>query len=104
MGHVISKNQEAVIEGLAIEIKEPPRYRVLLLNDDYTTMTFVIRVLETVFHKSTTEATRIMLQVHEQGVGLCGVYTREIAETKVFTVQNMAERAGYPLKCITEPQ
>ena len=84
------------------EVTEPPMYRVFLLNDDYTTMEFVDEVLKSVFHKSETEATRIMLNVHKAGVGICGVYTYEIAETKVDTVHNLARENGFPLKCSME--
>ena len=84
------------------EVTEPPMYRVFLLNDDYTTMEFVVEVLKSVFHKSDAEATRIMLNVHRAGVGICGVYTYEIAETKVDTVHNLARENGFPLKCSME--
>lgn len=83
--------------------KTPPSYRVLLLNDDYTPMDFVVAVLMRFFRKSESEATRIMLQVHEQGVGLCGVYSFEIAETKVHQVEQAAQQAGHPLRCTMEP-
>ena len=81
------------------EIKEPPQYRVILHNDDYTTMEFVVYVLQTVFHKEETEAVQIMLMVHRNGSGICGVYTAEVAETKVSLVHDMARKHGYPLKC-----
>ena len=84
---------------VAKKVKEPERYRVLLHNDDYTTMEFVVQVLCQVFHKSVDEATAIMMHVHNQGRGECGVYTYEIAETKVATVHTMARNAGFPLKC-----
>jgi len=84
------------------EVKEPSLYKVLLHNDDYTTMDFVIMILETVFYKDTTEATRIMLNVHNQGVGIAGVYTREIGESKISVVHNMARKNQYPLKCSLE--
>jgi len=77
-------------------------YRVLLINDDYTTMEFVVEVLRTVFKKSTGEATRIMLNVHNAGVGLCGVYPHEIAETKVDAVHTLARENGFPLRCTME--
>lgn len=86
------------------EVKSPSLYRVLLLNDDYTTMDFVVQVLETIFHKSPPEATRIMLHVHKKGVGLCGVYARDIAETKVETVHGLARGKGFPLMCIMEKE
>ena len=81
------------------ELKEPPQYRVILHNDDYTTMEFVVYVLQTVFHKEETEAVQIMLMVHRNGSGVCGVYTAEVAETKVSLVHDMAKQHGYPLKC-----
>jgi ATP-dependent Clp protease adaptor protein ClpS len=85
-----------------IELEEPPMYRVLLLNDDYTTMDFVVEVLRQVFHKSEEEATRIMLNVHNQGVGVCGFYPMEIAETKVDMVDSLSRERGFPLKCTME--
>lgn len=83
-------------------LQEPPLFKVLLHNDDYTTMDFVIMVLVTVFGKNSDEATRIMLNVHHQGIGLAGVYTREVAETKVATVHRLARRHQFPLKCTLE--
>ncbi len=84
------------------ELKEPPKYKVLLHNDDYTTMEFVVKVLMTVFHKTKVEAVKIMLNVHRNGIGVCGVYPAEIAETKVTLVHNMAKREGFPLRCSME--
>ena len=84
------------------ELKEPSMYKVLLHNDDYTTMDFVVMILETVFNKDTTEATRIMLNVHNQGIGIAGVYTREIGESKIAVVHEMARKNQYPLKCSLE--
>ena len=84
------------------EVEEPPMYRVMLLNDDYTTMEFVIEVLVYVFKKPAEEATRIMLNVHRSGVGICGIYPYEVAETKVNTVETLAHENGFPLKCIME--
>lgn len=86
------------------ELKEPPMFRVLLHNDDYTTMEFVVQILMAVFKKPLEEANRIMLNVHQQGVGLCGVYTYEVAETKVDTVHSLARENGYPLKCSMEKE
>ncbi len=86
------------------ELKEPPRYKVLLHNDNYTTMEFVVQVLETVFHKNPAEAVQIMLNVHKRGVGLCGIYTAEVAETKVAMVHHMARENNYPLKCSMEEE
>jgi ATP-dependent Clp protease adaptor protein ClpS len=84
------------------EVTTPPRYRVYLLNDDYTTMEFVVHVLERIFHKNSVEATQIMLHVHKNGKGLAGVYTHEIAETKVASVHELALKRNYPLKCSME--
>lgn len=84
------------------QIREPEMYKVLLHNDDYTTMDFVVEVLMMVFSKDFQEATRIMLDVHRKGIGLCGIYTYEIAETKVETVHSLARENGYPLKCTME--
>lgn len=91
-------------EGLMLEeeIKEPRKFRVLLHNDDYTTMEFVIAILREVFRKTTQQATAIMLSVHEQGVGECGVYTAEVAETKVAVVHARARKEGFPLRCSME--
>ncbi|MDX9834017.1 MAG: ATP-dependent Clp protease adapter ClpS [Desulfobulbus sp.] len=83
-------------------LEEPPLYKVLLHNDDYTTMDFVIMVLQTIFDKNSGEATRIMLNVHHQGIGIAGVYTREIGETKVSVVHQLARRFQFPLKCTLE--
>ena len=94
--------EEGVKPDTDVEVKEPPMYKVLLLNDDYTTMEFVVEVLRYVFYKPLEEATRIMLNVHRNGVGLCGVYPYEIAETKVNTVDALARERGYPLKCTME--
>jgi ATP-dependent Clp protease adaptor protein ClpS len=86
------------------EIKLPSLYRVFLMNDDYTTMDFVIHILEQIFHKPPAEATRIMLHVHKNGKGLAGVYTRDIAETKIETVHELARQNGFPLKCTMEKE
>lgn len=84
------------------EVREPKRYRVLLHNDDYTTMDFVVKVLTEIFRKTEAEATQIMLHVHNKGVGVCGVYTFEVAETKVALVHKLARQSGFPLKCTME--
>jgi ATP-dependent Clp protease adaptor protein ClpS len=93
--------------GLALEeskprLKRPPLYRVILLNDDYTPMEFVVQVLEKVFGLDRNTATRIMLEVHTKGKGVCGVYTYEIAETKVAQVTGLAQQNQHPLLCTME--
>jgi ATP-dependent Clp protease adaptor protein ClpS len=93
---------EEVLERTREDVKEPPLFKVLLLNDDYTTMDFVVQVLETVFHKSPAEAFRIMMRVHTQGKGLCGLYPHDIAETKVATVHDLAQEHGFPLRADME--
>ena len=84
------------------KIQEPDLYKVFLHNDDYTTMDFVVGILQGIFHKNVDEATAIMLHIHEQGIGLCGTFTREVAETKVKRVHHEARSAGFPLKCTME--
>jgi ATP-dependent Clp protease adaptor protein ClpS len=92
----------AVITRTQTRTKRPSMYRVLLLNDDYTPMEFVIQVLKKYFQKGTEEATRIMLHVHHHGVGECGVFTYEVAETKVTQVMDYARKHQHPLQCIME--
>ena len=84
-------------------VKRPRRHKVLLHNDDFTPMEFVIDVLETLFHKSSAEATRVMLHVHKNGVGIAGVYSHEVAESKALRTIQLAREAGYPLMASTEP-
>ena len=93
--------------GLAVEparpkIKRPPLYKVILLNDDYTPMEFVIHVLEHFFHMDKEKATRVMLHVHTRGVGVCGVFSRDIAETKVSQVNEFSRANQHPLLCDME--
>jgi ATP-dependent Clp protease adaptor protein ClpS len=92
--------------GLALKtvpkVKKPSLYRVLLLNDDFTPMEFVVFVLKNFFNKSSEEATRIMLHVHQSGVGQCGVFTYEVAETKVTEVMNFSRKNQHPLMCVME--
>ena len=92
--------------GVAIKsrtrTKKPSMYKVLMLNDDYTPMEFVVHVLERFFSKSHEEATRIMLHVHQRGVGVCGVFTYEVAETKVSQVMDLARQHQHPLQCTIE--
>jgi len=85
-----------------IKVKKPPLYKVLMINDHYSTMEFVVEVLTNVFHKLEHEAQSIMLDVHKKGKGLCGVYSREIAETKIEKAHQMASSQGHPLKCQME--
>ena len=94
--------EEIALAEVREETREPSMYKVLLLNDDYTTMEFVVQILMLVFNKSMEAATRIMLNVHRKGVGLCGVYPFEIAETKVDTVLALARENEFPLKCTME--
>jgi ATP-dependent Clp protease adaptor protein ClpS len=94
--------REEIESNIQDDLEEPPMYRVLLHNDDYTTMEFVVEILQKVFHKSPTEATRIMLLVHKSGVGVCGVFPAEIAETKVEVVHHLAKKHGFPLQCSME--
>lgn len=84
------------------KLKQPPLYKVVLLNDDYTPMEFVVVILEKFFGMSREKATQIMLQVHTQGKGVCGIYSREIAETKVAQVSEFAQRNQHPLLCVME--
>ncbi len=92
-------HEDTIVEE---DLREPPKYKVLLHNDDYTTMDFVVSVLMKVFHKTRDEAVNIMLNVHKKGVGICGIYPAEIAETKVALVHQMARQAGFPLRCSME--
>jgi ATP-dependent Clp protease adaptor protein ClpS len=92
----------AVITKPKTRTKRPNLYRVLLLNDDYTPMEFVVHVLERFFNKSRDDATRIMLHVHHNGVGECGVFTYEVAETKVTQVMDFARKHQHPLQCVME--
>lgn len=86
------------------KLKRPSLYKVLLHNDDYTTKEFVVHILESVFNKDSTEAVQIMLHVHRNGIGVAGVYTYEVAETKVQTVEGLARQYEYPLKCSIEEE
>src|SRR6266487_5341731 len=98
-----TKEQDgSVIEAEKTRLKPPPLYKVLLLNDDYTPMDFVVVVLQTVFAMSREKATQVMLQVHREGMGVCGTYTREIATAKVDQVLGIARRHQHPLQCTME--
>lgn len=85
-----------------VQAKEPPMYKVILLNDDYTPMDFVTQVLQKFFNKSRDEAEKVMMQVHQQGRGIAGVYNHETAETKVHVVNTFSDQQKHPLQCIME--
>jgi len=95
-------SQTGVVVKAKPKTKKPAMYKVLMLNDDYTPMEFVVHVLERFFAKSREEATRIMLHVHHRGVGICGVFTYEVAETKVTQVMDFARQHQHPLQCTLE--
>lgn len=90
--------------GKQIRKAKPNLFLVFMLNDDYTTMDFVIEILQSIFYKESVEATSLMLQIHRQGRALCGLYPFEIAETKVNKVHKLAREAGFPLRCTLEPE
>ncbi|MDQ6950588.1 MAG: ATP-dependent Clp protease adapter ClpS [Mariprofundales bacterium] len=94
----IQHQREAVTERL----KPPPLFKVILLNDDYTPMDFVANILMQLFHKGCEEAEKIVLQIHQNGQGICGVYVHDIAETKQYQVMSTSREQGHPLKCIIE--
>ena len=99
------RNQEqrgTVLEAEKAKVKPPPLFKVMLLNDDYTPMDFVVIVLQTVFAMSREKATQVMLQVHREGMGVCGTYTREVASAKVEQVINIARKHQHPLQCTME--
>ena len=86
------------------DLQVPKMYKVVLINDDYTSMDFVVSILETVFHKSPAEAVQIMLRVHNEGRGVCGLFPKQIAETKISQVEKLARKAGFPLRCAMEEE
>jgi len=94
----------SIVEAEKARTKPPPMFKVMLLNDDYTPMDFVVYILERFFNKAPEEATRIMLHVHQKGVGICGVYTYEVAETKVAQVTSFARQHEHPLQCTMEKE
>jgi ATP-dependent Clp protease adaptor protein ClpS len=98
------QHEEGVVTAERPRTQVPRRYRVLLHNDDFTTMEFVVEVLVRFFRKGATEATRIMLEVHHRGVGVAGVFTREVAETKIAQVTDAARESGFPLLLTMEPE
>lgn len=95
-------DRDLLVEEEQPKLKKPPLYRVLLINDDYTPMEFVVEVLQSIFSMEKTTATRVMLEVHTKGKGVCGVYTHEIAETKVAQVTSASEQQQHPLLCTME--
>ncbi len=106
MADIDRNNDDGINTGVVVKAqpktKKPSMYKVLMLNDDYTPMEFVVHVLERFFNKNREEATRIMFNVHRRGVGLCGVYTYEVAETKVTQVMDFARQHQHPLQCTLE--
>lgn len=94
--------RDLAVQEARPRLKQPPLYRVVLINDDYTPMEFVVEVLQTVFGMERSRATRVMLEVHTRGKGICGVYSYEIAETKVAQVTNIAQQQQHPLLCTME--
>jgi len=103
-GNDDSETRTGIVTKTRPKTKKPSLYKVLLLNDDYTPMEFVVYVLERFFNKGTEEATRIMMHVHQKGVGICGVYTYEVAETKVTQVMSFARQHQHPLQCTMEKE
>ena len=97
-------NEGGVATIRKVKFKKPKKYKVLIHNDDYTTMEFVVYVLQKIFHKNMDEAQAIMLKVHKEGVGVCGVYSHEIAESKSTKVNREAKENGHPLKCSIESE
>jgi ATP-dependent Clp protease adaptor protein ClpS len=87
-----------------VKTRKPPLYKCILLNDDYTPMEFVVEILKSVFHRSQADATRIMLHVHQNGMGIAGVFPYEVAETKIHTVEELAKENQFPLKCVMEKE
>lgn len=100
----IDESGDAVAAKPRPKTRKPTMYKVLMLNDDYTPMEFVVHVLERFFYKSRDQATQIMLNVHRRGVGVCGVYTYEVAETKVTQVMDLARQNQHPLQCTIEKE
>jgi ATP-dependent Clp protease adaptor protein ClpS len=100
----LQSNDGQIVEEAKPKLKKPPLYKVILLNDDYTPMEFVVVVLEKFFRKNREEATQIMLHVHQKGLGVCGVFTREVAETKVRQVMVFSSENLHPLQCTMEPE
>ncbi len=104
MGETDKKRQGEVLEKTRQKTDKPKLYKVLIHNDDYTTMDFVVVILEMVFNKSPAEAYRVMMNVHTGGIGVAGVYPYDVAETKVAMTNETANEAGHPLRCSMEPE
>jgi ATP-dependent Clp protease adaptor protein ClpS len=98
----LPSDSNATLKPEIAKAKLPPMFKVLLLNDDYTPMEFVVECIERFFNKSREQATKIMLQVHTEGVGICGIYPQDIAETKMIQVLNFAKEQQHPLQCVVE--
>ena len=104
MSDSTTKPGDAPVLDPDLKSERPPLFRVVLHNDDYTTMEFVVEVLTIVFNKAAFESVEIMLKVHQEGIGIAGIYTKEIAETKMGAVHSMAKGNGFPLLCSMEPE
>ena len=100
--NTVNKNEAIIEKKTKKKLKKPSLYKVVMLNDDYTPMDFVVYLLKTFFHMNTSKASKIMLEVHNKGAATCGIYTREIAETKILKVINASRMNGFPLICTLE--
>ena len=98
----IRQREDTVLEAKKSKLKPPPMFKVVLLNDDYTPMDFVVAVLQTIFMMNREQATQIMLKVHREGMGVCGVYPKDVAATKVEQVVYFAKQHQHPLQCVME--
>lgn len=96
------EGESQVLTEEKVEVKRPNMYRVILLNDDYTPMDFVVWLLETIFHKQKEESVRVMLKVHREGSAVCGIYPYDVARTKVFHVKALAQKHEHPLECVMD--
>ena len=96
------QREDTVLEAKKTKLKPPPMFKVVLLNDDYTPMDFVVAVLQTIFMMNREQATQIMLKVHREGMGVCGVFPRDVAATKVEQVVSFAKQHQHPLQCVME--
>ena len=102
MSEDIDNDDTILLEKSRPELKKPPLFKVVLINDDYTPMEFVVHILESIFKHDREQATQIMLHVHKLGKGVCGIYTRDVAETKVLQVNNYSRENKHPLLCEME--